>query len=89
MGVTTLFMSSSFIVTQDIQFFQEASDVQFDETGNGKRKHRCGDEDEIEMEQQERKWRQMLNKEFKLFAERVAQATSTSVRWSDLLLTGH
>ncbi|KAG6331187.1 hypothetical protein ID866_7902 [Astraeus odoratus] len=63
----------------DIQFFREASDVQFDETGNRKRKHRYGDEDEIEMEQQERKRRQMLNKEFKLFAERVAEAASTSV----------
>ncbi|EIW85375.1 FACT complex subunit SPT16 [Coniophora puteana RWD-64-598 SS2] len=62
----------------DIQFFREASDVQFDETGNRKRKHRYGDEDEIEMEQQERKRRQMLNKEFKLFAERVAEAASTS-----------
>lgn len=64
---------------QDIQFFREASDVQFDETGNRKRKHRYGDEDEIEMEQQERKRRQMLNKEFKLFAERIAEAASTSV----------
>ncbi|KAL4065337.1 FACT complex subunit-domain-containing protein [Scleroderma yunnanense] len=62
----------------DIQFFREASDVQFDETGNRKRKHRYGDEDEVEMEQQERKRRQMLNKEFKLFAERVAEAASTS-----------
>ncbi|KAF8126534.1 FACT complex subunit SPT16 [Boletus edulis] len=62
----------------DIQFFREASDVQFDETGNRKRKHRYGDEDEIEMEQQERRRRLMLNKEFKLFAERVAEAASTS-----------
>ena len=52
----------------------------------GRRKHRYGDGDEIEMEQQERKRRQMLNEEFKLFAERVAQATS--VRWDDFLLTG-
>lgn len=36
------------------------------------------------MEQQERKRRQMLNKEFKLFAERVAEAASTSV--SDFFL---
>ncbi|KAH7889938.1 FACT complex subunit SPT16 [Phlebopus sp. FC_14] len=62
----------------DIQFFREASDVQFDETGNRKRKHRYGDEDEIEMEQQERKRRQMLNREFRLFAERIAEAASTS-----------
>ena len=32
--------------------------------------------------------RQMLNKEFKLFAERVAEAALTSVRWNDLLLMG-
>jgi len=67
------------VYIQDIQFFREASDVQFDETGNRKRKHRYGDEDEIEMEQQERKRRQMLNKEFKLFAERIAEAASTSM----------
>jgi nucleosome binding factor SPN SPT16 subunit len=67
------------VCIQDIQFFREASDVQFDETGNRKRKHRYGDEDEIEMEQQERKRRQMLNKEFKLFAERIAEAASTSM----------
>jgi nucleosome binding factor SPN SPT16 subunit len=53
--------------------------VQFDETGNRKRKHRYGDEDEIEMEQQERKRRQMLNKEFKNFAEKIAEAASSSV----------
>jgi nucleosome binding factor SPN SPT16 subunit len=62
-----------------VQFFREASDVQFDETGNRKRKHRYGDEDEIEMEQQERKRRQMLNKEFKLFAEKIAEASTLSV----------
>jgi len=50
--------------------------MQFDETGNRKRKHHYGDEDEIEMEQQEHKQRQMLNKEFKLFAGQVAALTS-------------
>lgn len=64
---------------QDVQFFREASDVQFDETGNRKRKYRYGDEDEIELEQQERKRRQILNKEFKAFAEKIAEAASTSV----------
>ncbi|KAJ3517783.1 hypothetical protein NLJ89_g277 [Agrocybe chaxingu] len=62
----------------DVQFFREATDVQFDETGNRKRKHRYGDEDEIEMEQQERKRRAMLNKEIKAFAEKIAEAASTS-----------
>jgi nucleosome binding factor SPN SPT16 subunit len=64
---------------QDVQFYREATDVQFDETGNRKRKHRYGDEDEIEMEQQERKRRQILNKEIRQFAERIAEAASTSV----------
>lgn len=59
---------------------REATDVQFDETGNRKRKTRYGDEDEIEMEQQERKRRAMLNKEVKAFAEKVAEAGSASVR---------
>ncbi|KAF9567635.1 FACT complex subunit SPT16 [Agrocybe pediades] len=62
----------------DVQFFREATDVQFDETGNRKRKHRYGDEDEIEMEQQERKRRAALNKEIKAFAEKIAEAASTS-----------
>lgn len=54
--------------------------MQFDETGNRKRKYRYGDEDEIELEQQERKRRQALNKEFKYFAEKIAEASSSSVR---------
>lgn len=54
--------------------------MQFDETGNRKRKHRYGDEDEIEMEHQERKRRHMLNKEFKAFAEKIAEAGASSVR---------
>ncbi|TFK25049.1 FACT complex subunit SPT16 [Coprinopsis marcescibilis] len=65
--------------TFDVQFFREATDVQFDETGNRKRKHRYGDEDEIEMEQQERRRRAMLNKEVKTFAERIAEAASHSL----------
>ena len=55
--------------------------MQFDETGNRKRKYRYGDEDEIELEQQERKRRQALNKEFKFFAEKIAEASTTSVRF--------
>ena len=62
-----------------MQFFREASDVQFDETGNRKRKHRYGDEDEIEQEQQERKRRQLLNRDIKAFSEKIAEAASTSV----------
>ncbi|KAG8690718.1 FACT complex subunit spt16 [Ceratobasidium sp. 423] len=61
--------------SKDVQFYREASDVQFDETGNRKRKYRYGDEDEIELEQNERKRRQQLNKEFKHFAEKIAEAS--------------
>jgi len=60
-----------------VQVYREASDVQFDETGNRKRKYRYGDEDEIELEQSELKRRKQLNKEFKHYAEKVAEAVST------------
>ncbi|TDL27246.1 FACT complex subunit SPT16 [Rickenella mellea] len=63
---------------KDVQFYREASDVQFDETGNRKRKYRYGDEDEIELEQQERKRRQGLNKEFKHFADKIAESGTAS-----------
>lgn len=59
--------------TRDIQFYREASDVQFDETGNRKRRYRAGDEDELELEQEERRHRAHLNKEFKKFAELITQ----------------
>jgi nucleosome binding factor SPN SPT16 subunit len=62
-----------------VQFYREATDMQFDETGNRKRKHRYGDEDEIEMEQAERKRRVALNKEFKAFAEKISDAATESV----------
>ncbi|KAG9301417.1 hypothetical protein G9A89_018089 [Geosiphon pyriformis] len=61
--------------TKDIQFYREASDVQFDETGNRKRKYRYGDEDELGAEQEERRRRILLNKEFKLFAEKIFEAS--------------
>ncbi|KAG9104453.1 FACT complex subunit spt16 [Ceratobasidium sp. 370] len=63
--------------SKDVQFYREASDVQFDETGNRKRKYRYGDEDEIELEQSERKRRQQLNKEFKHFAEKIAESSGS------------
>jgi len=66
--------------TRDIQFYREASDVQFDETGNRKRRYRTGDEDEIELEQEERRRRHMLNKEFKHFAQRIADASEGRVQ---------
>lgn len=54
--------------------------MQFDETGNRKRKFRYGDEDELELEQQERKRRQALNREFKNYAEKIAEASTQAVR---------
>ncbi|KAI9708840.1 MAG: FACT complex subunit spt16 [Chrysothrix sp. TS-e1954] len=60
--------------TKDIQFYREATEMAFDETGNRKRKHRYGDEEEFEAEQEERRKRTQLNREFKLFAERVSDA---------------
>ncbi|CAI4215131.1 unnamed protein product [Parascedosporium putredinis] len=41
--------------TKDVQFYREATDIQFDETGNRRRKYRYGDEDEFEQEQEERR----------------------------------
>ncbi|BFZ55603.1 FACT complex subunit spt16 [Savitreella phatthalungensis] len=61
--------------TRDVQFYREASDVQFDETANRKRKIKYGDEDELEAEQEERRRRAQLNKEFKAFSEKIAEAS--------------
>lgn len=60
--------------TKDVQFYREATDMQFDETGNRKRKHRYGDEEEFEQEQEERRRRAALDREFKAFAERISDA---------------
>jgi nucleosome binding factor SPN SPT16 subunit len=60
--------------TKDIQFFREATDMQFDETGNRKRKHRFGDEDEFEAEQEEKRRRQELDKMFLNFAKKIEDA---------------
>ena len=60
--------------TKDIQFYREATDIQFDETGNRKRKYRYGDEDEFEAEQEERRRRAELDRLFKSFAEKIAEA---------------
>lgn len=59
---------------KDVQFYREATDMQFDETGNRKRKHRYGDEEEFEQEQEERRRRALLDKQFKVFAEKVQAA---------------
>ncbi|KAJ2082336.1 FACT complex subunit spt16 [Coemansia sp. RSA 988] len=65
--------------TQDIQFYREASDASFDETGNRRRRVRYGDEDEIEAEQEELRRRRQLNKEFEEFATKIVDASNHDV----------
>ena len=60
--------------TKDVQFYREATDIQFDETGNRTRKYRYGDEEEFEAEQEERRRRADLDRQFKAFAEKIAEA---------------
>jgi nucleosome binding factor SPN SPT16 subunit len=60
--------------TKDVQFYREATDIQFDETGNRKRKYRYGDEEEFEAEQEERRRRAELDKQFQAFARKIADA---------------
>ncbi|KAF2735553.1 SPT16-domain-containing protein [Polyplosphaeria fusca] len=59
---------------RDIQFVREATEMAFDETGTRKRRHKFGDEEEFEQEQEERRRRAQLDKEFKSFAEKIADA---------------
>lgn len=61
--------------TSDVQFYREASDMAFDETGGRKRRYRYGDEDELQQEQEERKRKALLDKEFKAFAEQISDAS--------------
>lgn len=61
--------------TLDVQFYREASDMAFDETGGRKRKYRYGDEDELQQEQEERKRKAQLDKEFKTFAEQISESS--------------
>lgn len=65
--------------TFDVQFYREASDMAFDETGGRKRKYRYGDEDELQQEQEERKRKSLLDKEFKSFAELIADSSNGMV----------
>jgi nucleosome binding factor SPN SPT16 subunit len=60
--------------TKDVQFYRDATDMQFDETGNRRRKHRYGDEEEFEAEQEERRRRAALDRGFKAFAEKISDA---------------
>lgn len=61
--------------TFDVQFYREASDIAFDETGGRKRRYRYGDEDELQQEQEERRRKALLDKEFKAFAELIADSS--------------
>jgi nucleosome binding factor SPN SPT16 subunit len=58
--------------TKDVQFYRDVTDASFDETGNRRRRANYGDEDELAQEQEERRLRQMLNREFQQFSERVS-----------------
>jgi nucleosome binding factor SPN SPT16 subunit len=60
--------------TKDVQFYRDATDIAFDETGNRKRKHRYGDEEEFEAEEEERKRRMELDKLFMQFARKIEEA---------------
>ena len=62
--------------TKDVQFYREATDMAFDETGTRKRKHRYGDEDEYEQEQQEQRRREALDREFSGFAKKIQDAAT-------------
>ncbi|KAF7190408.1 FACT complex subunit spt16 [Pseudocercospora fuligena] len=79
--------------TKDVQFYREATEMQFDETGNRKRKHRYGDEEEFEAEQEEKRRRAQLDKEFKNFCEKIADAgksegVSVDIPFRDLGFNG-
>ncbi|KAF9962002.1 FACT complex subunit spt16 [Mortierella alpina] len=65
--------------TEHVQFYREASDAQFDETGNRRRKYVYGDEDELASEQEERRRRAALNKEFKQFGEKITELSENKV----------
>ncbi|KAJ3213204.1 FACT complex subunit spt16 [Clydaea vesicula] len=78
--------------TRDIQFYREVQDANFDETGNRKRRYNYGDEDELQAEQEERKRRSMLNREFKDFAAKITEASrniiEVDVPFRDLAFSG-
>lgn len=62
--------------TFDVQFYREASDMAFDETGGRKRRYRYGDEDELQQEQEERRRKALLDKEFRAFAELIRDSSN-------------
>ena len=66
-----------------MQFVREATDASIDETSNRRRRQNYGDEDELIAEQEERRRRQKLNKEFKVFAEKISEVVRGGVVWCD------
>lgn len=77
--------------TKEVQFYREISDANFDETGNRRRRYNHGDEDELLAEQEERQRRIQLNKEFKAYAEKVAEASNqvdVDIPFRDLAFKG-
>ncbi|KAJ3198628.1 FACT complex subunit spt16 [Entophlyctis luteolus] len=65
--------------TKDVQFYRDVTDSNFEETGNRKRRQNYGDEDELAAEQEDRQRRFALDKEFKQFAEKIADASQGQV----------
>ncbi|KAJ3168301.1 FACT complex subunit spt16 [Geranomyces variabilis] len=66
--------------TKDVQFYRDVTDAGYDETGGrSRRRVNYGDEDELAMEQEERRRRAGLNKEFRSFAEKVQEASGVNV----------
>lgn len=58
--------------TYDVQFYREVSDSMVEETG-ARRRANFFDRDELEEEQEERRRRKSMNKEFKLFSEKIME----------------
>jgi len=65
--------------TKDVQFYREATDMAFDETGNRRRRANYGDEDELAQEQAERAHRARLNKEFQNFTEKITDISDSKL----------
>ncbi|KAI8610260.1 FACT complex subunit-domain-containing protein [Chytriomyces sp. MP71] len=65
--------------TKDVQFYKEVAEANFDETGNRKRRQNYADEDEFAQEQNERRQRAIMDKDFKAFAEKIADLSQNQV----------
>lgn len=62
--------------TQHLQWYREVTNYSVDETGNRRRRVAYGDEDELLAEQEERRHRARLDREFKQFADQIAEASN-------------